>query len=123
MPGEVKRAVRVAERVREELSKMLTSEVRDPRLAGVVVTRVALSDDLKNAKVHVRTLTGENKDETLAGLARASGMLRREVTQRVKLRYAPELRFHWDEGQDKLARIERLLAEVRDEEKKKARDD
>jgi ribosome-binding factor A len=115
MPGEVKRAVRVAERVREELSWLLTRDARDPRVAGVVVARVEMSDDLKHARVWVRTLDGERRDEALEGLARASGMLRREVTKRVKLRYAPELRFVYDEGQDKVARIEQLLDEVRRE--------
>src|SRR5262245_28887495 len=112
MPTEVKRAVRVAGRVREELATMLTRDVRDPRLAGVTVSRVEMTDDLRHARVFVRLLEGgEKKDEALEGLARAAGMLRREVTKRVGLRYAPELAFRYDEGQDKVTRIEELLAE------------
>lgn len=115
MPGEVKRSVRVAERVREELSWLITRDARDPRLSGVVVARVEMTDDLKHARVYVRTLDGERRDDAIEGLERAAGMLRREVTKRVKLRYAPELRFYYDEGQDKIARIEQLLDEVKRE--------
>jgi ribosome-binding factor A len=121
--AEVKRAVRVAVRVQEELAKLLSLEARDPRLAGVVVSNVRMSDDLRSARVYVRFLEGGN-DETkrkavLAGLARASSMLRREVVQRVGLRFAPELRFYYDTAQEKVNRIEELLEEVKRDEKKR----
>jgi len=119
MPGEVKRAVRVAERVRQEISWLLARDARDPGLADVVVSRVEMPDDLRSARVYVRTLRGDGRDEALAALERAQGMLRREVTSRVKLRYAPTLKFLYDEGQDKLARIEELLEEVRADERKR----
>ncbi len=119
--AEVKRAVRVSARVREELATLLTTEVRDPRIQGVVVSRVQMSDDLRNARVFFRFLEGEASDEkkkdAMTGLARAAGMLRREVTQRVGLRAAPELRFTYDAGQEKVDRIEQLLDEVRREKK------
>jgi ribosome-binding factor A len=119
--AEVKRAVRVAARVREELATLLTTEVRDPRLAGVVVSRVTISDDLRSARVYVRFLAGNadeaHRKEALTGLARAASMLRREVTQRVGLRFAPEMRFYYDAAQEKVDRIEELLEEVRREKK------
>jgi ribosome-binding factor A len=119
--ADVKRAVRVAERVREELACMLTDEVRDPRVAGAIVSRVEMADDLRSARVFVRTLEGgaspERRRDLVAGLERATGMLRREVTQRLGLRWAPTLRFIYDEGQDKVARIEELLAEVEAEKR------
>jgi ribosome-binding factor A len=119
--AEVKRAVRVAGRVREELAWLLTRDVRDPRLAGVTVARVEMPDDLRSARVYVRLLDDSEAKRTaaLAGLARATGMLRREVTKRVGLRYAPELSFRYDDGQDKTTRIEELLAEVEAERKGK----
>jgi ribosome-binding factor A len=114
--AEVKRASRVAEGIREELSVVLAQEARDPRLAMVVISRVELTDDLRSARVYVRLLDGGDdearRNDLLTGLARAQGMLRREVTQRLSLRYAPELRFFYDEGQDRAARVHELLAEV-----------
>jgi ribosome-binding factor A len=120
MPAEVKRATRVATRLKEELATLLVTEVRDPRLAGVLVTRVEMPDDLRGARVYVRLLEGGDEarqKEALTGLGRASGMLRREVAERVGLKFAPELRFYYDAAQEKVDRIESLLDEVRREKK------
>ena len=48
----------------------------------------------------------------IAALGRASGLMRREVTQRLQLRVAPELRFVYDDGQDNSTRVEQILAEI-----------
>jgi ribosome-binding factor A len=117
--SEVKRATRVSERVREELAWLLTREVRDPRVSGVIVSRVEMTDDLKMARVYVRMLTGGDASEALEGLKRTSSMLRRELTKKVGLRYAPELRFFYDDGLDKTSRIEELLEEVKRDSTKK----
>jgi len=113
MANEIKRAVRVAEGLREELAQLVGQKVRDPGVSGVVVSRVELTDDLRSAKVYFRLLDATRRAEAEAGLARASGMLRREVTKTLKLRVAPELRFFYDEGQDKLDRVAALLAEIK----------
>jgi ribosome-binding factor A len=53
----------------------------------------------------------------LGALRRASGLIRREVTRRLRLRFAPELRFLYDDGIDATSRIEELLNEIRTERK------
>ena len=116
--SEVKRATRVAERVREEMAWLLTTEVRDPRVKGVIVSRVEMTDDLKLARIYVRMLEGGDGKVALKGLERTAIMLRREVSKRVGLRYAPELRFFYDDGLDKTTRIEELLEEVKRDTKK-----
>ena len=110
--GEVKRSVRVAARVQEELASMLSRDVKDPRVVGVVISRVLMTDDLRQARVFVRVLEEDKRDEALKGLAKASAMLRSGVGKRAKLRYAPELEFRYDEGQDAALRIEQLLHEI-----------
>lgn len=120
MAGEVKRASRVAEGIREELSLLLTTRVRDPRLAGVLVSRVALTDDLRSARVYFRLLEGGDGDRIEAaktGLSKAAGLLRKELGAKLKLRVVPELRFTYDEGQEARDRIDALLEEVRRERK------
>jgi ribosome-binding factor A len=116
------RVKRVAEGVREELASLLADEVKDPGAAGAIVTRVELSNDLRSAKVYVRRLEGGDDERTrrslLAALGRASGMLRREVTQRLGLRHAPELRFVYDDGLDNTTRVDQLLAEIEAEKKR-----
>lgn len=99
---------------------LLTTRVRDPRLAGVLVSRVQLSDDLRSARVFFRLLEGADKariDEASTGLERASGLLRKEVSNALKLRSAPELRFTYDAGQEARDRIDSLLDEVKRETK------
>lgn len=120
MAGEVKRASRVAEGIREELSLLLTTRVRDPRLVGVLVSRVALTDDLRSARVYFRLLEGGDGDRIEAaktGLSKAAGLLRKELGAKLKLRVVPELRFTYDEGQEARDRIDALLEEVRRERK------
>ncbi len=118
----VKRSARVAEQLKQALAELLTSEVRDPRLEGVVVTRVELTDDLGLLSAHVRLLTGGDDEEvrkaTLQALERASAMLKREMVRRVHLRVAPKLRFFYDVGQDHIDRVEALLRELDAERKR-----
>src|SRR4051794_32716473 len=112
----VKRSARVAERVREEIATALTRDLQDPRLAYVVVTRVEMPDDLQLARVMVRLATGGEdpvqRKRALAGLAAASGPMRKKVGQALGLRRTPELTFHYDEGQDASTRVEQLLEEI-----------
>jgi ribosome-binding factor A len=116
------RALRVAAALHEELALMLSAEVKDPGAAGAVVTRVEMAADLASARVCVRLLEGasdpERRDALLRALVRASGMLRREVTHRLGLRYAPELRFVYDDGLDSTTRVQELLAEIEAERRR-----
>ena len=120
-----KRAVRVAERVREEIAKALVRDVGDPRVALAVVIRVDMPDDLSLATVKVRLASGGDdvaaQKRLLAGLTAAAGFLRKLVGQNVGLRRAPELRFFYDEGQDASTRVEELLAEITRDNRTKAR--
>lgn len=116
MSHEVKRPVRVGERMRDELALLLSRVVKDPRVGGVIVTGVELTSDLRLAKVAFRLLEGGDEArirEAEVGLKSAHAVLRRELTQRMGLRFAPELRFRYDEGQDARTRIEELLEEIR----------
>ncbi len=115
------RAVRVAERIRGELTSVLMGGgVRDPAVAAVIIVAVRLSDDLRIARVYLRLLTTEpselEKRALMDGMKRASGFLRREMTARVQLKYSPELKFFWDDATDRGARIEQLLSDIREDE-------
>lgn len=124
MASDVKRATRVAEGMREELSVLLARRVRDPRVRGAIVSRVVLTDDLRHAKIFVRLLEGgeAERKELLLGLKSAAGMLRSAVTKQLSLRFAPELRFYFDEGVEKQARIDSLLQEIRTDAKERPGD-
>ena len=125
MATDVKRSVRLSARVAKEVAWALGRAVRDPRVTNVTVTRVEMPDDLRTARVYVRLLEGGEDEETrkqaLIGLKRASGMLRKTISGRLGLRVTPELTFFYDEGLDDLTRIEMLLEEVKQDERKRTR--
>ena len=112
---------RVGERIRAELMELLlTGAVKDPGVSGAVVHVVIVSNDLRHAKFYVRLgelEPGESRVKRLMrGLERASGFLRRELGQRLQIRYTPELKFFWDETTERAQRVEELLEEIRQED-------
>jgi ribosome-binding factor A len=115
MSREIKRSTRVSGRIREELSLLLRG-LRDPRVEGVLVTRVEVTDDLSFVRVFVRRDVGADEREQkqlVRALDNASGKLRGELTRAVGLRSAPGLRFLYDEGIDAQSRVEELLREIK----------
>ncbi len=115
--GDATRSQKVAEALRGELMNMLLAgEVHDPGVAQATVSAVSLTDDLRLAKVYVRALELEAgpaaQRALLAALDRAKGFMRRELAQRLRLRYAPELRFYYDESIDRGREMEALLREL-----------
>ena len=110
------RIERVNNLIRYEVSQLLQHQVKDPRLgSSVAVTEVSTSSDLRYAKIFVsRIASEEEKQETLTGLAAASGFLRNELAKRLELRRIPELRFQWDDSIERGDRLLRLIDEIPD---------
>lgn len=108
---------RVAELILNHLSELLLMETRDPRLAGLTITDVQLDREIEHANIYVNALgEEERKGEVMQGLEKATGFLRRELAQRLRLRRMPELHFHWDYTLAYGNHIEELLDSLRDEE-------
>ena len=104
------RQKRVADRIQQENSAMLQTELNDPRLALVTVTRVLIDRELEYANVFVSTLGDDARQkEVLQGLKSASGFIRRELGRRVQLRTTPNLVFHWDPGPANMEHVSQLL--------------
>ena len=102
---------RINEEIQRELSALIRT-VKDPRVsqAGMVsVTAVETTPDLKYAKIYVSVLDKENSAQVFKGLKSASGYLRRELGQALKLRNTPELQFERDDSIDKGTHILNLL--------------
>lgn len=106
----------MAEAVREEVATFLTESAKDPRIVGfVTVTGVDVTPDLRHAKVFVSVMGSDTeKQSTLEGLKSTAPHLRSRVARALQLRVAPELQFREDESIARAARIESLLAEIRD---------
>lgn len=106
---------RVAERVRIELSTLLTRTVRDPAVSGITITHVSMTADLQLARVYYTVLDGGDRRDTARGLRRAKTYLRRLIGQRLQLRQVPELRFMLDEHLDQQDRLAKIFAEIENE--------
>jgi len=110
-----RRSERTSKLIQREISGLLEREVNDPRLIKLIsVTKVTLSPDLKHAKIFVSTLGSEvnNKEEMLAGFNNASGFLRKELASHLKLKYAPQLSFHYDDSIERGARLLKLMGDL-----------
>lgn len=108
-----RRQERVREQIHEEISAVLQTRVRDPRLAQVTVTGVQVSPDLRMATVYVSSLGDSSACEAaLEGLDHAASFVRRELAHRLGLRYMPELRFMLDESWQRGSRIDELLEKL-----------
>lgn len=110
--GPSQRMLRVGERVRHEISALLTrGEILDPLLETLTVTvpEVRMSPDLKLAKVYVMPLGGENAEEAVKALNAHARFIRGRVAPALDLKYAPEFRFFVDTTFDEYGRIDALL--------------
>jgi ribosome-binding factor A len=108
------RPVRVADRIREELARLLNEEVRDPGLGFVTLTGVDLSPDMRHARVFVSVL-GSETEPTLEALRRATPFLRRGLARGAGLRFTPQLRFTLDPAVTSGSRVDVLLREIHGE--------
>ena len=109
-----RRAERVSNMIRHEISELLHEQANDPRLGGFIsVTRVSTSPDLKQAKIYVSVLAEKaEKQEILQGFKSATGFFRKELAGRLTLRYVPELSFQIDDSIEQGARILELIDQV-----------
>src|SRR5689334_5633266 len=108
-----KRADKVSEAIRREISVMLTQEVKDPAINFATVTAVETADDLRHANIFVSILGDEEtRQESMKGLERAKGFLRREIGRRLQLRYTPEIHFRLDNSLDHAIKIKTILNEI-----------
>lgn len=105
-----KRSQRVAKLLQEEISDIITKELKDPNLGMVTVTQIRLANDLKSARVYVQVMGGETvREESLAALDRARNWIRNELGARLDLKYIPQLSFWYDDTIDYAENIESLL--------------
>jgi ribosome-binding factor A len=111
-----RRADRVAEAVRMEVATFLNEGAKDPRLVGLVtVTAVDVPRDLRQAKIFISIMgTDAERAATLEALESMKSHLRSRLAKTLQLRVAPEISFKLDESVARAARIETLLAQVRD---------
>lgn len=100
--------------IKELISELVISQIKDPRVGFVTITAVRVSADLSSAKVHFSVMGDEEaRKESKMGLISARNFLRKTIAQELRLRLVPELKFVYDDSLDRAMRIEEALREVR----------
>ena len=110
--GASQRQLRVGELIRHELADMFSrGDIHDPVLQAHLITvpEVRMSPDLRLATIYVMPLGGRDATQVLDALERNKRYVRGEISRRVNLKFAPEIRFRADERFDEAERIEKLL--------------
>jgi len=107
------RTHRVGDQILREISNLLIRKVNDPRLKGVTITDVRMSKDLRHAYVYYSLFwEGQQKKQAHEGFESARGFIRREIGERLQLRYVPDIQFRYDESLDYGQKMERVLAKL-----------
>jgi len=117
-----RRVERVASLIKREVSQMLMVGIKDDRVgAGMVsITDVDVSGDLQHAKIFVSIYgTDEARAETMAGLKAATGFVRSELGQRIRLRRTPEILFKEDRSVERGTRVLSLINQLSREREEK----
>lgn len=107
---------RVQEALRQEISRIIQSEIKDPRIGFLTVTQVELTPDLRYAKIYFSVL-GDDKDRELAlkGLNSAKGYIKGLISDRIKLRFMPEISFRIDKSWEHTRNIDDVLKKIKKE--------
>ena len=108
-----KRENQLAEVIGHELSDLMRTRMKDPRLGFTSITHVKVSPDLRYAKVYVSVMgEPEEQRETIKALEHANGFLRHELAQRLTVRHTPEIEFRLDDSIARGAHVLDLINRV-----------
>ena len=110
------RQLKVGEELRHLISNaLLRSSFYDEHIENnnITITEVNVSPDLKNAKVYVMPLGGENKADVLNSLNKASGRLKKIISSNINLRQTPNLTFKIDETFEYAKKINDILDKMK----------
>ena len=112
-----RRVDRINGQLRQELSQIISRQMKDPRIGGVVtITQVKTAHDLRTARVFVSVLGDQAiKLSTLEGIQSASTFLRRELRDRLNMRYVPFMKFELDQSIEDADTLLRIIDELKDE--------
>ncbi|HZS14296.1 MAG TPA: 30S ribosome-binding factor RbfA [Candidatus Dormibacteraeota bacterium] len=114
LAGRPSRPERVAEQLRQEISRLMVTEMKDPRVRMASISQVRLSPDLRSARVMVSAIgTDEERRAVVDGLRHAAGYLRGELGHVLEnLKSPPRLQFELDESIAYSVKVSTMLREL-----------
>jgi ribosome-binding factor A len=103
----------LALQIQQEVSLMISRDMKDRRVGFVTVTGVQLTPDLRHARIFISMMGSESeKEESLEALSHATGWVRHELGQRIRMKFIPEIVFQFDTSQEYGEHIDRLIDEI-----------
>ena len=109
---------RINEELRKEISNIITFELKDPNITGLIsITKVKVTPDLKYAKVYVSIINAKNNEKTMQGLKDSSGFIRTQIAKTVNLRVTPQLVFEFDDSIEYGMKIDSIIKNLNISEK------
>lgn len=109
-----RRPARVADLLHNEIASLFLLKVNDPRLNSVTITKVVVSDDLRQARVYFTCPASELKN-AVTGLESVKGFVRNYLAQELQMRYVPDLIFKSDPAAYQAERMDQLFKEIEEE--------
>ncbi|MCG0275038.1 MAG: 30S ribosome-binding factor RbfA [Thermosediminibacteraceae bacterium] len=108
------RTDRVSVEIQKAVSEIINNELKDPRIQGLIsITKVEVSKDLRHAKIFLSIYGDETtKQNVLEALHHAEGFIRKELANRVRLKFVPVLNFKLDESIEYSIHISKLLKDI-----------
>jgi ribosome-binding factor A len=113
-----KRIQQVNQLIKEEISQIILREVEFPPGALITVTRVESSVDLNQAKVYISCLPEEKISKVFQVLNQQIYELQQKLNQRLKMRPIPRIKFVQEEETKEAGKIEEILEEIKNKEKR-----
>ena len=112
MPKSYGRNERIAASLRREAARILSTEIKDPRVSLATVTEVNVAPDLRNATIFVSFIDDDETKvkEAMQVLDKASGFVRSTMASRLKMRYMPNIKFEFDSLVKESMKLDALIA-------------
>jgi ribosome-binding factor A len=99
--------------IQREISFIINTKIKDPRIGFITVTDARLSLDGKYLDIYVSIMDKDDQlEKRLDALKKCSGFIKKNLTQRMRLRNVPELKFIYDESIDRGLKISKILKEI-----------
>ncbi len=109
------RADRVSDLLKEEISRMLCREVKDPSIGFITITGVDVSRDLQSARIFY-TIFGDERQvhESAVALRRVSSFIKKNLGKRLRMRYIPDIAFRYDHSLEYGEKIDAILDRLKE---------
>ncbi len=121
---EGKRSEKIADLIQKEVSHMLVRTLKDPRIGFVTITKVAVSEDCRLAKVYFSvTGSSDERERSTDGLNSAKGYVRKELGRRIRMKYIPEIIFQFDPSIEYAIHIGEVIEHIKKEREDKGDED